>query len=843
MANTPRDDAAHIVFGVRWEPDAGCTVLGLKNQLDDAMLQDQIRSGHVQPIPRFTYSPFEFEGKQVGVLEVPVATDGPYTPVTNLAKLHAGAIYYRRGTQNDTAVGTEMMRILTWFQGSDVGIPNDQRTHSWRQLSHAFHHFEHGRTYFLVTDRIPPTESAPVYGLGMVPWRAVIDFDPESETSGLLSRVAAILSRHRVIHKTVRGQYQVQPEPGTHWLFARGLSGRQDTLSQGTHTAWLKSYKREIARQLDKLTGTVSPSPLTVLVLCFDTTLRRHLRTVLEEIHGAFGDAVNFVVVASGEPSLAELAESTDASFVEMTLRSLCNGLAVHFGDVGPADSRHVLVSSSGAPVEVDSDDWLWFSEEIDLVHRSAGLIGSDDARGYRLGSDLSWRNLHLHHDCDRDITLTLRTQVEADLRRRQTVRINLYHGPGSGGTTVGRRVAWDLRGTFPVGILQSCTHRETAERIAKVSALTESSVLIVVDGGQHSEREIDDLYDLLRANHLPVVLLQVLRRFQLQQTGKRQFWLDALLTDAEADRFREVYTRAAPAMARNLTALARRRDTEQRSAFFFGLTAFGREFCGLQPYVKNRIAGLTSSQRRILAYIALAQYYGQQSVPAQAFASLLGLSRSKKLDLPDVFADDAGKALELLTRSPSAEWRSAHHLVALEIMQQILAPEGSEDYRRVWRQNLSSWGKDFATFCHDDGHCISDRLLELVRRVFIYRDNIEVLGTERADQRQFSHLIEDIPSSHGRIDVLTHLTDRFPFEAHFHAHLGRLLGLSGEHNRALECIDSALALGAALLRRRFPPLFIGVFARGHSLFGAVCGGTTRWTALPPGCLRAASPT
>lgn len=97
MANTPRDDAAHIVFGVRWEPDAGCTVLGLKNQLDDAMLQDQIRSGHVQPIPRFTYSPFEFEGKQVGVLEVPVATDGPYTPVTNLAKLHAGAIYYRRG--------------------------------------------------------------------------------------------------------------------------------------------------------------------------------------------------------------------------------------------------------------------------------------------------------------------------------------------------------------------------------------------------------------------------------------------------------------------------------------------------------------------------------------------------------------------------------------------------------------------------------------------------------------------------------------------------------------------------------------------------------------------------
>ena len=70
MSNTPRDDAAHIVFGVRWAPESGSTVLGVNRQLDDAQLQDAFRQTKIHPLPRFTYTPFEFEGRQVGVLEI-----------------------------------------------------------------------------------------------------------------------------------------------------------------------------------------------------------------------------------------------------------------------------------------------------------------------------------------------------------------------------------------------------------------------------------------------------------------------------------------------------------------------------------------------------------------------------------------------------------------------------------------------------------------------------------------------------------------------------------------------------------------------------------------------------
>ena len=438
-----------------------------------------------------------------------------------------------------------------------------------------------------------------------------------------------------------------------------------------------------------------------------------------------------------------------------------------------------MLPSSSGAPIELPSDDWLWMSEDLELIHMGSGIAGDDDAGEYRIGGDISWRNLQLRHDCDRDITPAVFHRVDRDLRNRETTRVNLYHAPGAGGTSVGRRIAWDLHRTFPVSILRTLTPEGAAEKIGKVFALTGQSVLVVVDGGSHAERDIDDLYERLRANNTPAVLLQVLRRFDRQRVGQRQFWLDEGLSDGEADRFRDVYSQAVPQRTPALQALARS-DGLGRSAFFFGLTAFEEDYRGLREYVAARIPELTESQRRILIYVAIAYYYGQQAVPVQAFAALLGLPLSRTLRFMDAFAGYSARALQLLVETKSGEWRTSHQLIALQILKHELTPTTVADSENVWRQHLSEWAKAFVEFCRAEGHPASDRLLELARRVYIYRDNVEVLGTERASQSRYAQLIEDIPSPQGRIEVLEYLTRRFPTEAHFHSHLARLLGQNG---------------------------------------------------------------
>lgn len=797
MANTPRDECARIVLGVSWTPEHGSTVSGLVHQFDDVEFQNALGQDRVNPYPRFTYTPIEFNGKQVGVLDIPISNGGPYTPLKDYEGLQAGAVYYRRGTKNDRAVGSELKRIINWFQRGHIGSPAELRNDAWPRFFEAVHGFDPATTYVLAADRIPSSTPAPLNALAMIPWRAIIDFDPESEASGLLSRLAGPLGRHRVIHRVVRGEYQVQPEPGTHWFFARGLSGRQETLAHDTHKAWVRAYKKELGKQLEGVARTISPRPVVVIVLWSDVAFRNHLRTLIEEVLGTFGEEVEVVLVSDDAPSFESFEEDEEATFVQIGLRSLCGGVAVHYADLeSTSDERCVLPTSAGGPTEVKLDDWLWLRENLEIIHRSAGIGGDDDPGHYRRGGDISWRNLQLRHDCDRDITPKVIQRVEADLKQRHTVRINLYHEPGGGGTTVGRRIAWELHNTYPVCILRKCEPHDTAERIAKIAALTESSVLVVVDGEQQSERDIDNLFEFLRANQTPTVLLQVLRRFRRQKEGKRQFWLDAALSDSEADRFRNAYVQASPSKKTALENLAKQHNSPQRNAFFFGITAFLKDYRGLERYVYSRVTGLTDEQQRILAYIAIAHYFGHQPVPAQAFASLLGLPRSKTFDLASAFADTSSQALDLVIESvQKGDWRTTHPLVALEIMQQIFAPANSTEREAVWRQKLSFWAKNFANFCRGDGHTISDRLLDLVRRVFVYRDNIEVLGTERASHKQFAQLIHSIPSGYGQLEVLRHLTECFPLEAHFHAHLGRFLSLTGEHDQGLESIESALSL------------------------------------------------
>ncbi len=246
-------------------------------------------------------------------------------------------------------------------------------------------------------------------------------------------------------------------------------------------------------------------------------------------------------------------------------------------------------------------------------------------------------------------------------MRRRETVRINLYHAPGAGGSTVGRRSCGDCtHERYPAVVLHVCDAKLTAERIARIGTLTESGVLILVDGGRHSEGEIDELFDYLKAQQVRAVILQVLRRFSTQKEGKRQFWLPTELSDIEADRFQVALSAESPSSANMLAKLAKTRG-RLRSSFFFGLTAFGRDFLALENYVSVRIAPFKDDQKKVLTFLSLAHYYGQQTLPAQAFAHLLGLPPSRPVVLENMFEGQSSFALELLVEETEGEWRTAH--------------------------------------------------------------------------------------------------------------------------------------------------------------------------------------
>ena len=114
----------------------------------------------------------------------------------------------------------------------------------------------------------------------------------------------------------------------------------------------------------------------------------------------------------------------------------------------------------------------------------------------------------------------------------------------------------------------------------------------------------------------------------------------------------------------------------------------------------------------------------------------------------------------------------------------------------RTWRNSLADRGIQFIEFCRGVLPVPSDEMLELVRRVFVYRDNLDVLGREQSGQRRFSHFIEDVPVSEGKVRVLDALVESYPEEHHFWAHVARFHAMDRkDFTQALEAADYAVQL------------------------------------------------
>lgn len=799
LANTPRPGSAFLVLGIRWTAEAGSSVTGLLRHRDESSFRAVVLPHELSAVPRFVYHAMQHDGKLVGVIEIPISGDVrvPYTPLKDLGDgLRGGTVYARDGTVNREAVGPRLQQIHEWFNGQASNAISDPTDTAWPTFLAAVDRFSAGRQYVLIADPMRGTDSDTLSAVGLVPWLAVLDFDPESETLGLLRSVQGTLERRRVLHRVVLGDKPTIQRTGTHWFFARGLVGRDSTIEMGEFRAWLKKYKRGLSAFLETVRAAIDPHPVTVVALWHDSGLRSWLNGVLQEVAGAFGELADFVIVSPSSASLNTMTEQFGASSHPLSLRALCSGLAATLGntDLDSATSAGQVPMKDGAPWTLTPQDELWLLEELHLVHLSAGLSGDSTLDAFRRGAEIGWRDLQLGHDCQRDLTDAIKRRVERDLQNRVTARVNVYHHPGAGGTTVTRRVAWDLHTRFPVATLERCSARETAERVSKLASLTENSVLVLADGGKHSERDIDELYEHLRSQTVPCVILQVLRRFSRPKSAE-VFWIPAELSPAEEDRFLDAYRRARPDRITDLEALASGKLKAPRTSFFFGLVAFDRHFQGLERYVAVRLEALTLTQREILCYLAIAYHYGQQSLPAQTFAELLGIPRSRRIDLAaSLVPATTGSPVvgELVLELSDGDWRPVHSAIAEELVVQLV---GGQLPRDLWRQNLSAWAIKFAEFVRGSDPVPGDSMKELAYRVFIYRDNVELLGTERSAQKEFSQLIGDVPEPSGRISVLRRLSELFSAEAHIHAHLGRFLGQEGHYKDAIQAIDLALEI------------------------------------------------
>lgn len=807
MVNTPRDESAFIVLGVEKKPGLAPVVVGLPQCRDERYYQDAIRD-KISPTPQLVFHAVDWEGKTVGLLELPCEQKGPFLARADLGAVNAGVIYWRRGSTTAPVVdSTDYERVVGWHRGSTLAHEAPSSSPEWQRFCEFARIDEIERVFVLAAWRLSPDVLQVADGLSAAPWLAVIDFDTGSDVSGLLAALRPRLQRWRRVHEVVLGDKpSINPEHATYWYFAAGQKSRAKTMpSQAGYKPWVHMYGRDLGRQIESVAEKVGLLPVTVVFLVEGAAYgesRPFFRNVINEAYTSFGDRVRFAICTSrGSVENTDFEEFGGAvQNFELAPEDLARGAERAFssdgrlGDVIPWE----IPGRAGIPVQVESDKRPWLEEELEILHSHSGIAEPPDAGAFLRGRQVSWPELAHHDDVERDTAPRIQQQLRVDLgltpqQSPGTLRHSLYHEPGAGGTTLARRLVWNLRNDVPCVVVKRSTPLETADRIRYIHDLTALPVLILVEGRDVGENQIDELYTHLKSQAISCVILQVFRGFYSDGSSRqltrdrnpRANNLQTKLSTVEAALFAERFSRATQGRRVALERLAKA-DGSERQPFFFGLYAFNENFTGLRSFVSERLIAASPEQRRILLFLSLAYHYGHSSLSPQMFATDLGVPVDESVDLVKALLP---KQLGLLVRE-GTHWRPAHDVLGLEIIRQILNPAGGDP--RVWKQNLAERSLEFARFCRGTVNDPSDEVVGIIHRTFLLRESRSYIGREGGN---YAKLIEDIPSVDDRLHLLNSLAEIFPNDAHIWAHLGRFVYRERDPGEALRLIDRSIEL------------------------------------------------
>ena len=772
MANTPRDESAYIVIGVVDRNGRAGQIVGISERPDPARFQDIINGRASSPI-QLLYREVKYAGLTLGLFEIPVDRQSvPVMTKSNFSDLRRGVTYSRRNAQNCEADTLEIRRISEWAAGGSDQDCEAAIEFSWESFFRACDGFDPARLYLAVLggeEQLSPEHSQ---AFAQVDWQLIVDFGQTTDAEqGMFAGVDPYLSQRRSLRLTALDQ-PIAAVSGTTsiWVAARGLTSRPSTIQAHTPREWNQIKAGPLLEVLQRVAEVTEPQPATAIVFGGETPYSARVCDLFDQ---AFKARLSFVIANENPNYFSELASQFEASSVPISIQAVCSGLRA-LKPIGGSSESVELPSLEGGGVVVPPDRARWVEEEADIVHTNLGLYSpttdsdepESELQDFLRGNLISWRALNLGVDVSRTNTPRLQQRLSEELESRGTRRLNVWHWPGGGGSTVARRVAWNLHNQYPTVIAKRVVPESLTDRIRFLFELTKKPVLVIVEDSVTYHQELDGLYDRLSSGNIRCVLLTVGRR-SAASTQPGSFYVDGILDNMEASAFAARLAAQVPERRTQLERLGSERQSQRRTPFYFGLVAFEKDFVGLEPYVSHRLEEASQPLLDVVRISSLLYHYGQRATPIQLLSSVLSLPRSQTLTSSTILPT---LLQELFVQESDRSIRPAHELIAEEVLEQVLS-RGLGD-KRNWRTGLAQCCIETIEACAVHHDHAGGAIADLVRSVMIERGTYETPAS--LSEGQFSKLIEAIPSSDGQRRVLEKLTELFPDEAHFWAHLGR---------------------------------------------------------------------
>ncbi|MDV6169171.1 hypothetical protein R1T16_12115 [Flavobacterium sp. DG1-102-2] len=692
--------------------------------------------------------------------------------------------------------------------------PTNNNVTNWNIFKALSNGFDRRQAYFLIIDKLFLTDDQ-LRGFSKINWDFVFDFDSNSDNDGLQYNVSKNynLAINQIIHTTDdRNNLPSFPDKTTFWYYAKGNNNIQRSKpNNDTYSDWRTMYGRFSQNLMVKFYEENFSRKSTIINVVIISKQIAYIKDIIYAIKDMESNLQIRFIFANEDNSLCKtLINELNAESVEIATTDILEGFRqIESNKSFDPNAVHVpCISAKGKSILLPSDVVLFVRQYFKIIHKDIVQENEPEIsnKSFYQGRSITWTELDNNYDVNRDITKDIISSLKTWLQARgDSGLFNLIHHPGSGGTTIARRIAFHFHQEFPVLLLNETIsdfdENKIADRLHQIFSITEIPTLVIIDNSNISRPQIEQLKRTVEHRLAKAIFLNIESGFNIPKQNDNIFYLKSDLDKIETSRFITKFSKEFSDKSEIFSEIINESNRSLLTPFYFGLIANEENFITIEKYVRIRLESITEKEKDLLLLLAYFSHYAKgklREVPHFVISNFLNIDEDF-IQLEKHI--DNKKILDLIIETEPDQhiyWRTIHPIISYEILKQNFS------YNQNNQLNPSKL-KQFSDRVIESLRKISDlrnsEILSLLYSVFIQRN--ETYSTEENEEEGtndnnniFSSLINDLQTNQNRIEIFDKLTTEFPKEhAHFWGHFSRAYSIDKDFTNALKAIDTAIKI------------------------------------------------
>ena len=620
-----------------------------------------------------------------------------------------------------------------------------------------------------------------------IKWSLVIDFNPDDSSPNTLFKTAPSSSTHIVTTPTdVTDGSEL-----TNWMFAKG----RNSLVVQSNAGLLRRFPSEFKQVFSQMAKAGSTDDY-VIVSFYDSD-EADDATVLTKAFDKLEDVFDSWESAEKRCRIICLSKNLDFSdrlkkwgegidFIPHIVSADIKDFVNHIDWTLPSNSSEGKKGCQmirGKSLDITDDINRYRAAGVEFFGPQMAETTSNSIWDFYSGAEINWKELENDCDVKRDIYLKVKNSI-IDIIKNNRINVRVFtlkHRPGSGGTTMARRLAYDifkedeadLISCVPVQIKSSTNIKNTFDYLSKLSEdIGNACILAIVESKNVGRSDFDNLVQRIGRAKKRVVFFY-LETLSARFTEAKQgvaFLDDALKGDES--KFITKYKAQGLKDTAIVEAKSGRGDRSLEVIDFPLMLKEDMSSDSLSSYVAEWMQNLPNNIKEFVGYVGFAAHYSQMGLnqnlvketwldTSTGHYTLKGydesvLSAIFKLLIEEYAGDD-----------PLGIWRPRYNKFAVYL---IKAAWGDN-----WKNRLPEIAKKFILYCSQSGQ-LGDEDQEMLHSLFIIRRDVDFRAEDIGRKNKFSLLINDLDDPERAASIFSCLVDAYPGDAVFHGHYARFL-------------------------------------------------------------------